>query len=1591
MTASSRTTRTRRSVAAQRGSVLLMVVAVLALLAIIAVSYSTLGRADRASSSALVRENRVDDQASLIADYLASVIGNDVMSVYTQNDDNGGFVFRRAATDSPGTSGALVSENDPAYLNAGFTRFNPNGIYAGLWTAAGPDQRRPSDPWLAPVEPEYLPPHSAALPTGAFNLSDIDLWRTWRFISNFAPDGRFVNLYNLRGNFNAQPGVNGGPPWRMSDRLSVLDENGNPTTTSPLTGNPIDPLIPADFSTYQFMSFRPMTDDRLPGDATDGPDHVNNQWADADGDGFADSRWFELVDAFFPDELRWILPQTGRHRLFVAARATDLSALMNVNVHGDFLYEPESQTDASGNLVQYPAGLTPADVDLRRFLMMYDISWQFGGAGTSYSYDRFPTRANIGVADYSGFDRDEGYVSGRTAYAAIRRAIETGEVLPAGDTRATDMTGALAWNTNENTPNALNPNPLDSEARARLFDAFGADPSAARIAAGSTTSRSVRAPFGMSDELELRTFNGINDSDRRSKLELVTGGRESEEYGVLRENRPRAIEMLGRTESGGLPTNAAVFSAFADIRHLLTTASAARPLMESPLGDANPNGLTPADVKVDMIALLSRFEQPIATPPTQADVQSLFSLYADALAPYTDLTRFPDAWEPFASVSSARGLSYGESAELAVRASGHLTANTMDAADREPEFADGRTLDLSFPTRIQLEVVSGAPTDPRLEPTLVVGLDDARRPAVGDGDHVGSPRLNIYGIEAQPFVIEAAWYGVFTDSPYDAGHTGQGADNDFADGYEPPNPPTQPDEDFGPITIDDEADPDNRDFVFEVLAFQLTNPFDRDLLISPAGRVTYYIEYANRYFALAFRNDDGTGILDRDVIIEANKTRVFYVCNIRNPEDVASRIEAAEYAPAGGGPVPSDYLKAWATQQFGADAVPVPMVHPTTLSVCPGTPHSFGSAGVTLISDIFGERQVPTGAAGEPGQDAIGTAVGSSNSQRQVVYLWRRPPGAPTTGERDILVDRLRDDPASGVDGTIWAQRKVSASDQVPDTEAGDDTDANNANDLDNTGFSITKWAAFRRATDPTNYRRGSMPAWAIEVKDPSPQLSEYTTTLNDGQRAPTGGLGSGTDYRGFGADRNERHSTLRNLATAQSTTSTLNTAIRAEARNKTGNDIGSNQSIPARPFGEVAVQIHLSGGNANPQLFSRAGDFLLPLAIGPSYDPLRPIPAGLNANLRVDQLEARWMTLSEALALACDYYSPTFAADPVLYRLGRRDDNAGIRPRLDRGNLVINDFAPYRDNNDNGAFEPDTDDRLGRGVPLALNIVDMVNTADRLTAGPSGPVSRRIARGGPRNAISGLININTAPVSVLRMVPMFAPGPDPDPENWLIGTAGTPVYSPGADQFDIASALVGYRDKSIVNPRPRTAGTTAAADQMDFRDTDPPGSGGNPPDGRFKATRVAAINEDPGFKSIGEILAVRYHDPNAGTPTRLYENSIDRFANPASNTQDKRALESTLWKNDTGIYEADAMANEYDEQLAIANAAFNSISVRSDVFCVWFLIHGYLPSDVENLGPADPMIPSIARRYVMVVDRSNVVALGQKPKILLFQEVPIR
>jgi hypothetical protein len=130
--------------------------------------------------------------------------------------------------------------------------------------------------------------------------------------------------------------------------------------------------------------------------------------------------------------------------------------------------------------------------------------------------------------------------------------------------------------------------------------------------------------------------------------------------------------------------------------------------------------------------------------------------------------------------------------------------------------------------------------------------------------------------------------------------------------------------------------------------------------------------------------------------------------------------------------------------------------------------------------------------------------------------------------------------------------------------------------------------------------------------------------------------------------------------------------------------------------------------------------------------------------------------------------------------------------------------------------------------------------------------------------------------------------------------------------------------------------------------------------------------------------------DPQAGridrgvptTPGDLAAREDDPFDNPYERRAFGERADARL--------AVSGMPNEYDEKLILANNFLNTVTTRSDVYAVWFTLAGFQKSDVEGLDASDPITPSVRRRFVMVVDRSNVATRGTKPRILLMKEVPM-
>lgn len=621
---------------ARRGSALVIVIGTLALIAVFAAIYISVGRSDvRAADTQRVRAQQ-RDYVDAYASHALEIIGIDRTDATMQYADATlrYQVPRRETTDAPYTDWSVRSESDREanwFFPAGGNPFPRSA-------AERFDPRVPSDPWLASTRPTYLgSPFSADRP---FSDSDINRRflddRDWYQITNIAPDGRFVNLFNLRpqppaddssgpiGGFNAEPGWGttnfpGGPTVRrmsqgltLYEKRNAIDPESAIQALDPIADgfwvpgelNPTDLGMSADeirntpavWSMYQRFALLP-ADQAFVTYTVNGSnvatwedyEYPAYQWADADGDGFYDSRWFELTEARSalgsstqPRDDVQTHYDGGDYRVFAAARIIDLSSMVNVNTARDSLIPPTAE---------YPLGLTPTEVDLRRLLTMQDAAENYDGDTSggnnrleplALQHTRRPSRERgtgtpfdlLPDADYSRYEhllidgqlnldpgrpglagfptapnrtQDEfpnAMVVGRYATSAIHRSITLNSILPPTYRGALSIPGALP-----NDPFHLPEGSVfsrDGETdmefeelgrrRAEYYRRVGSiDPlrlgeAGVMSLAGNLTNGDMLSDYGMglfgADDLaELLTFHGLNDPEVMSRLEVAAMGR----------------------------------------------------------------------------------------------------------------------------------------------------------------------------------------------------------------------------------------------------------------------------------------------------------------------------------------------------------------------------------------------------------------------------------------------------------------------------------------------------------------------------------------------------------------------------------------------------------------------------------------------------------------------------------------------------------------------------------------------------------------------------------------------------------------------------------------------------------------------------------------------------------------------------------------------------------------------------------------------------------------------------------------------------------------------------------------------------------
>lgn len=769
---------------ARRGSILVLVLGVLAMMAVFAAVYLAIGVGDQRSASALEVRQEQQKIAPVVAQHFADTIAKDRMSVFWQPaTDDTRIVFKafRETTDYPYTDfmlRSIPSLSNVTGLQIPMLRFSPEGTHRVQWNgmpASNPDPRVASDPWLSSSEPVFL-----GLPNERVFPGDPTQWwldnHDWQQISNFAPDGLFVNLFALRNNFDAEPGietysVGSQTMWQMSYGLTLIKRfGGGPGLESQLhatlvdsgetqLGFSMDPLemrnTPFFWTMNQKNMYFPINQpfsfyepDRSTVAGWGSPYYPDYQYADTDGDGFADARWFEMRDSTLIGRALNLLPGTGDYRIFVAARAIDLSGLVNVNTATDGSIAPTSE---------YPLGASPAEVDVRRLLTVEDAALNYGTSVGGLppgplSYSSISRPQNAGQAgvepagsDYSlyGYDipNPDGSFApvplwlGSFSYDALHRSFGVPAdrwVNSRSSTLPVDVRGFARAPANLTQPGfgagdaALELMPvspfeftyvlesegedlntlLDMDHRAemraeryRLVGSVNPHHAEERLEGEDEVSKRFGTlQFGVADLSELLTYWNLNDPASTSRLEGTIDGRyedgavapylTAKRFGPLRSNRALAFERLGLDDT----TPGAEFDlpsgadGLVDRDAMALGAVSPRSRLTTISGGADLRNSSPLSGAASQFGVRLRDEE--AKPyfrDIAQNVELAFGVYRLAMAPYSNLNA---AWNlpGTADFEQYRTMFYGYGGpDLALRAAAHAAVNLRDQYDTDRE------------------------------------------------------------------------------------------------------------------------------------------------------------------------------------------------------------------------------------------------------------------------------------------------------------------------------------------------------------------------------------------------------------------------------------------------------------------------------------------------------------------------------------------------------------------------------------------------------------------------------------------------------------------------------------------------------------------------------------------------------------------------------------------------------------------------------------------------------------------------------------------------------------------------------------------
>ncbi|MCH8006970.1 MAG: hypothetical protein IH888_12200, partial [Planctomycetes bacterium] len=239
-------------------------------------------------------------------------------------------------------------------------------------------------------------------------------------------------------------------------------------------------------------------------------------------------------------------------------------------------------------------------------------------------------------------------------------------------------------------------------------------------------------------------------------------------------------------------------------------------------------------------------------------------------------------------------------------------------------------------------------------------------------------------------------------------------------------------------------------------------------------------------------------------------------------------------------------------------------------------------------------------------------------------------------------------------------------------------------------------------------------------------------------------------------------------------------------------------------------------------------------------------------------------------------------------------------------------------------------------------------------------------AAGYSGRATPGLINVNTAPVEVMRALPHLTR---------LIHEINSPSNNP---YVRLPEAIVQYREQyngeDALLPGTNPTGIPKGANYSD------------------RDSVATGLRSERGLASIGELMLLTKASQVQNVLDPLKPNAnwrVDFAAEVAGSTQISTDLIDT-YDPALGIVVPDAVAADVEERNLLFAGISNLITTRSDMFTVYFKIRSFRQNPVTGAWDAtNPEYIVDDSRYVMLVDRSEVNHPNDKPRILYLEKLP--